>query len=174
MHTEKATVVTEIILNEEKTERYLYRRMWSRSKAPKLVCVMTIHPASIDPNNMDLTTMLIANSIYEMGYDGFIGVNLSSKLKQKQKISTRDFSKENESMILEALNDDQVVKIIIAVGSTIKTNKEVNSKLNSIIAQLSDERREMVEVLSGPNGPVHPLAPIVRCVGGWKLEKLKI
>ena len=174
MHTEKATVVTEIILNEEKTERYLYRRMWSRPKAPKLVCVMTIHPASIDPNNMDLTTMLIANSIYEMGYDGFIGVNLSSKLKQKQKISTRNFSKENESMILEALNDDQVVKIIIAVGSTIKTNKEVNSKLNSIIAQLSDERREMVEVLSGLNGPVHPLAPIVRCVGGWKLEKLKI
>jgi hypothetical protein len=39
-----------------------------------------------------------------MGYDGFLGVNLSSKLQQKRKISASDFSEENDSAILEACN----------------------------------------------------------------------
>jgi hypothetical protein len=172
--TERSTIIVEMLLNEEKTERYLYKRIWSRAKAPKLACVMTIHPGSNDPNRMDLTTMLTANSIYEMGYDGFLSVNLTGKIQQKRKISASDFSEENESAILEAFNDEQVEKIIVAVGSTIKTNKDVNSKLKSIIAKLPEERREMVEVLVGINGPVHPLTPVARGVGGWKLAKLKM
>ena len=104
MITEKSTIAVEMLLNEEKTERYLYKRVWSKAKAPKLACVMTIHPGSADPNSMDLTTMLIANAIHEMGYDGFLGVNLSSKLQQKRKISASDFSEENDSAILEACN----------------------------------------------------------------------
>ena len=174
MNTERSTIVVEVLLNEEKTERYLYKRIWSKAKTPKLACVMTIHPGSNDPNSMDLTTMLIANSIYEMGYDGFLSVNLTSKLQQKRKISANDFSEENESAILEAFNDEQVEKIIVAVGSSIKTNKEVNAKLKSIIAQLPEERQKRVEVLVGLDGPVHPLTPIARGVGGWKLAKLKM
>ena len=123
MNTERSTIVVEVLLNEEKTERYLYKRIWSKAKTPKLACEMTIHPGSKDPNSMDLTTMLIANSIYEMGYDGFLSVNLTSKLQQKRKISANDFSEENESAILGAFNDEQVEKIIVAVGSSIKTNK---------------------------------------------------
>ena len=92
MITEKSTIVVEMSLNEEKTERYLYKRVWSKAKAPKLACVMTIHPGSSDPNSMDLTTMLIANAINEMGYDGFLGVNLTSKLQQKRKISASDYT----------------------------------------------------------------------------------
>ena len=160
--------------NEEKTERYLYKRIWSKAKAPKLACVMTIHPGSTDPNNMDLTTMLIANSIYEMGYDGFLSVNLTSKLQQKRKISANDFSEENETAILDAFNDEQVEKKIVAVGSSIKTNKEVNAQLKSIIAQLSEERQKMLEELVGLDGPVHPLTPIARGVGGWKMARLKM
>ena len=174
MITEKSMIVVEMSLNEEKTERYLYKRVWSKAKAPKLACVMTIHPGSADPNSMDLTTMLIANAIHEMGYDGFLGVNLSSKLQQKRKISASDFSEENDSAILEALNEENVEKIIVAVGSSIKTNKEVNAQLKSIIAQLSEERQKMVEVLVGLDGPVHPLTPIARGVGGWKMAKLKV
>lgn len=174
MNTERSTIVVEVLLNEEKTERYLYKRIWSKVKAPKLACVMTIHPGSNDPNSMDLTTMLIANSIHEMGYDGFLSVNLTSKVHQKRKISASDFSEENESAILGAFNDEQVEKIIVAVGSSIKTNKEVNAQLKSIIAQLSEERQKMVEVLVGLDGPVHPLTPIARGVGGWRLAKLKM
>lgn len=174
MITEKSTIIVEMLLNEEKTERYLYKRIWSKAKAPRLACVMTIHPGSIDPNNMDLTTMLIANAVNEMGYDGFLSVNLTSKLQQKRKISANDFSEENESEILEAFNDEQVEKIIVAVGSSIKTNKEVNVQLKSIIAQLSEERQRMVEVLVGLDGPVHPLTPIARGVGGWKLARVKM
>ena len=174
MITEKSTIVVEMSLNEENTERYLYKRIWSKAKAPKLACVMTIHPGSTDPNNMDLTTMLIANSIYEMGYDGFLSVNLTSKLQQKRKISANDFSEENETAILDAFNDEQVEKKIVAVGSSIKTNKEVNAQLKSIIAQLSEERQKMLEVLVGLDGPVHPLTPIARGVGGWKMARLKM
>lgn len=174
MNTERSTIVVEVLLNEEKTERYLYKRIWSKAKAPKLACVMTIHPGSTDPNSMDLTTMLIANSIYEMGYDGFLSVNLTSKLQQKRKISANDFSEENETAILDAFNDEQVEKKIVAVGSSIKTNKEVNAQLKSIIAQLSEERQKMVEVLVGLDGPVHPLTPIARGVGGWKMARLKM
>ena len=174
MNTERSTIVVEVLLNEEKTERYLYKRIWSKAKAPKLACVMTIHPGSTDPNSMDLTTMLIANSIYEMGYDGFLSVNLTSKLQQKRKISANDFSEENETAILDAFNDEQVEKKIVAVGSSIKTNKEVNAQLKSIIAQLSEERQKMLEVLVGLDGPVHPLTPIARGVGGWKMARLKM
>ena len=113
MITEKSTIIVEMLLNEEKTERYLYKRIWSKAKAPKLACVMTIHPGSTDPNSMDLTTMLIANSIYEMGYDGFLSVNLTSKLQQKRKISANDFSEENETAILDAFNDEQVEKKLL-------------------------------------------------------------
>ena len=101
-------------------------------------------------------------------------MQVTSKLQQKRKISANDFSEENESAILGAFNDEQVEKIIVAVGSSIKTNKEVNAQLKSIIAQLSEERQKMVEVLVGLDGPVHPLTPIVRGVGGWKLAKLKM
>lgn len=174
MQTEKSTVVTEITLSEDKKERYLYRRIWSRKKAPNLACVLTIHPASINANHMDLTTMLISNAISDMGYDGYLGVNMSSKIKRNSNLKSSDFSEENESVIVDAMNDDQVTKIIIAVGSTIKTNKEVNAELKGILGQLTVDRRELVEVLVGFNGPVHPLAPIARSVGGWKLAKVKI
>jgi hypothetical protein len=174
MLTEKTTVVTEILLNEDKTERYLYKRVWSKAKTPKLAVVMTIHPASSDPNSMDLTTMLISNSIYEMEYDGFLSVNLSSKIMQKRQLIDNDFSDVNDSVILDAFNDEQVEKIIIAVGSMIKTNKFVNAKLKYLMEQLSAERKEIVEVLVGINGPVHPLSPVARGVGDWKLAKLKM
>ena len=36
MITEKSTIAVEMLLNEEKTERYLYKRIWSKAKAPKL------------------------------------------------------------------------------------------------------------------------------------------
>lgn len=175
METLKRTVVTEMLLNEDKTERYLYKRVWSRAKNPKLACVLTIRPTSSEPNTMDLTTMLVANEIHEMGLDGFFLVNLTSKITtHRRKMKAEDFSNANDSVILEACLDEGVEKIILAVGSITKTNQEVIEKLKELTGQLPDERKELVEVLVGRNGPIHPLSPEARSIGGWQLAKLAL
>lgn len=175
METIKSTVVSEIATNENKTERYLYRRTWKKSKNPKLVCVLTKFPVNDEPGMLDLTTMLISNEIYGLGeYDGFILVNLSSRLSPRTSLTEKDFSEENDDVILRVFNDEHVQKIIIAVGSIIKTNKEAALKVHELIGQLPSERKEIVEVLVGSNGPIHPLSPEARSRGGWKLSKAKL
>lgn len=174
MINEKSTVVTEVVMNEEKTDRYMYKRVWSRAKTPKLACVLTIHPGITDPNLMDLTTMLISNAIYDLEFDGFISVNLNSRLTDKRHISKEDFSEENNQAVLDAMNDENVETIIIGIGSAVLKNKDVNTWLKDILEQLSPERKEICQVLTAKKGPVHPLAPGARGVGGWQLVKLKL
>lgn len=173
METVRNTVISEIAVNEERTERYSYKRTWSRSKNPKLACILSKFPVSNEPGVMDLTTMLISNELFELGeYDGFILVNLTSEISPENHLSDNDFSEENNRAILKAFNDEQVQKIIIAVGSIIKNNKDVSGLIDKIIGQLSDERQAIVEVLTGKNGPVHPLSTEARRQGGWNLAKL--
>ncbi|MFW3362198.1 DUF1643 domain-containing protein [Aerococcus viridans] len=176
MKTVRSTIAVEMILNEDKTERYLYKKTWSRKKEPKLVCIITKHPGSLEPNTGDLTTLLVSNEVNEMDqeYDGFILVNLTSKNKQQSKITKADFSKENDQIVIEACSDDSVDKIIVAIGSIVTSNKEVNEKLKELLDHLPNDCKEKVEVLVGKNGPVHPLSPAARSVGGWHLAKLKI
>lgn len=176
MKTNKATVFTEMMLSEDKTERYLYKRTWSRKKDPKLVCVITKYPGSFDPNVEDLTTMLVSNEVAQMveKYDGFIIVNLTGKKLKRSNMTKEDFSKENDTIVVDTCSDEGVEKIIVAIGSLVTTNKEVNKKLKELLELLPEEKQETVEVLMGKNGPVHPLSSAARSVGGWHLAKLKI
>lgn len=175
METIRSTAISEIAVNEDRTERYFYKRTWTRSKKPKLACILTKYPVNDEPGMMDLTTMLIANELYGLGeYDGFILVNLTSKLGPQKNLTKDYFSKENDAAVLSAFNDEQVQKIIIAVGSIIKTNKDTALKVKELIGQLSNDRKEIVEVLVGRNGPVHPLSPQARSRGGWQLSKVRV
>lgn len=176
MKTVRSTMVVEMILNEDKTERYSYKRIWTRKKEPRLVCIITKHPGSLDPNIQDLTTLLVSNEVAEMDqeYDGFIMVNLTSKNLKRSNMTKDDFSAENDSIVIEACMDEAVDKIIVAIGSIVTSNKEVNGKLKELLDQLPDDRKEKVEVLVGKKGPVHPLSPAARSLGGWHLAKVKI
>lgn len=89
-------------------------------------------------------------------------------------MTKEDFSKENDTIVVDTCSDEGVEKIIVAIGSLVTTNKEVNKKLKELLELLPEEKQETVEVLMGKNGPVHPLSSAARSVGGWHLAKLKI
>lgn len=174
MKTLKKTIITEMIINEEKNERYLYEQAWSRKKNPKLAFILAINPTNLDPNMLDLTTMLISNEVHDMKLDGFILCNLTSKIFSRRKIKADDFNDANDKVILEACTREDVDKIIIAAGSILKTNEVANEKVKELVAQLPEDVRKKVVIIVGKNGPIHPLSPEARSLGGWNLAKLKI
>ena len=51
MLTEKGTMRTEVIFSDDKTERYLLRKIWDEEK-PK-VCLIMTNPSSADVVNID-------------------------------------------------------------------------------------------------------------------------
>lgn len=170
----KKTVVTEMVVNEDETERYLYQQTWTKKKEPKLAVILAINPTNSDPNTLDLTTMLIANEVHAMKLDGFILCNLTSRIFSRRKIRSDDFNEENDSTIIQACIREDVAKIIVAAGSILKTNEAANEKVKELVAGLPDDVRSKVEIIVGKNGPIHPLSPEARSLGGWNLAKLKI
>ena len=82
MITEKTTIKCDAIFSDDKTHRFLWKRVWDKDKP--IACVIMLNPASSTGIKTDLTSQLVLNNISNLEiYGGVIIVNLYSKITTK-------------------------------------------------------------------------------------------
>ena len=170
MITEKETVKCEAIFNEERTHRYLWRRVWSKDKP--CACVVMINPCVADCLIMDTTTYLVVNNIARLeDFGGVEIVNLYSKITNKLELrwnSDEDLTDgSNNSYIKKSAAECDTV--ILAWGTGVLNNKRVLGRINDVLEQLKPFSKKLHVITDGDEvRAVHPLAPAVR--NQWILE----
>lgn len=171
--TEKTTIVCEAIFNEEKTHRFLWKRVWN-SKKPML-CVITLNPNSDNVFELDLTSMLVTNNTYRLGnYGGVTVVNLFScitdRLRKDDFEEEKSIAEENIKYIQKAAKEAEA--IVIAWGKSANSNKFIKEKVDMISEYLEPFSAKLCYITdyNGETG-LHPLTPSVR--KGWELVAIK-
>ena len=82
MLTEKDTIKCESIFNDERTHRYLCKRVWDKNKP--LIAVLMLNPCHADNIVNDATTTYVVNNVASFeAYGGVAIINLYSKLTEK-------------------------------------------------------------------------------------------
>ncbi len=154
------------------THRYVFKRQWiikGKEEEEKLAVVITIRPTDTEPFTNDLSMVLIEKNIRQLGFTGFIAVNLFSYTKAK---SPRVFSRGNDEQSLEilttAFTEKKINTIIFACGSITVTSQVAYEQAKSIYTQLSAKQKKMAKVLVNAKGKLpHPLSIHVR--NEWEL-----
>lgn len=171
------TIKSEAWTNERNTHRYVLRREWLEGiedKKGDLAAVITIRPSSTSPYTEDLTMMLIEKHVRQLGFSGFIAVNLFSSIEAKDRAS---FLKGVDDQTLEVfttvLAEKRISQIIFAVGSIVKTNSVAMDQAEKCYDLLTPKQKKMTQVLINSKGAIaHPLSVQVR--KAWNLENAKL
>ena len=170
---ELITIQSEAWFDEEKEHRYVFRRQWSnaqnKDKEESLAVVVTIRPGGTVAHVEDLTMMLVEKNIRQLGFDGFIAVNLFSAINSNTKGGIDDNTVE---VISTVLKDKQINRIIFACGSILYANKVSLSQAQAIFDLLSAKQKKQAKILVDPTTSrfAHPLCPYVR--KSWSLVDL--
>lgn len=174
MIVETETIKNEVFMNEEGTHRYLLQRTWGKPNAA-IVAVITLKPGMADVLHNDLTTMLIQNHVADMGYQGFVALNLVSGISSSNQVSQKSCDQENEDKLLkEILNKKEVQQVIVACGSMITKKGYPQERLKEILGLLTKTNQEkVVTIVNEKNQPIHPLVPNIRNQP-WLLKKVKL
>lgn len=174
MIVETETIKNEVFMDEEGAHRYLLQRTWGEPNAA-IVAVITLKPGSANPLHNDLTTMLIQNHVTDMGYKGFVAINLVSGISRSNKVAEKLSDKEIEDEVLkEVLNKKEVQQVIVGCGSMITKKGFPKERLKEILGLLTKANKEKVVVIVDDNDkPIHPLVPSIRNQP-WTLKKIKI
>ncbi|MGF2146347.1 DUF1643 domain-containing protein [Vagococcus fluvialis] len=174
MKVETETIKNEIFMNEEGTHRYLLQRRWGESNTA-IVAIITLKPVSVNPLHNDLTTMLIQNHVADMGYKGFVALNIVSGISTSNKVSEKLSDREIENELLkEVLNKKEVQQVIVACGSSISKKGFPQERLKEILNLLTKTNKEKVVAIVDENDkPIHPLVPSIRNQP-WTLKKIKV
>ena len=152
------------MFSDDGEHRLLLRREWD--KDGKTAMIIMINPNTADTLCMDMTTMLVLNNLYKLGFGSVSIVNLYSRITPK--LSLRFYSDDDliakgcDEMIEEyAVTSDA---IIIAWGSLGNTSERVRERQADILERLSKFRSKLNKI--GEQG-YHPLTPAVR--NHWEL-----
>lgn len=165
---EIVTTKTEVWRDTTNTHRYVFRRQWftgaKEEKTGPLAVVITIRPASTEPFVTDLSLLLIEKNCRQLGFAGFIAVNLFSMVQHSPTIS---YQKANDSQSLEtiqtALAEKRIEQIIFACGSVTKTNQLAHQQLKKLYTCLTEKQKKQAKILVDSDGkPAHPLNVQVR------------
>lgn len=170
METITTTLTTEAIFNDNRTKRFLLRKVWDKN-LPKLTIVM-LAPAEASGVSLDTTTQLCLNNASRLGYGSITIVNLFATINDfdlKQQTGFGD--PDNLNAIIEACqNCDQ---IIYAPGTGKARNKFFINRQEEVLTALLP----LEEKLSCLCNEIcntrlhHPLSPAVRI---WNLSTLKV
>ena len=124
MITEKDNIKCESIFNDDRTHRFLWRRIWDKDK-PSITVIM-LNPCLSDNIITDTTTSLVVNNVARLEeYGGVEIVNLYSVLTPKLRFSETDEElndKENDSYIKKGYIQSNTP---ILLNSSSLTNKEL-------------------------------------------------
>lgn len=165
---EKDTIKCESVFNEDRSHRFLWKRVWAKDKP--LACVIMLNPCMSDNIVMDTTTALVVNNIARLEtYGGVMILNLFSKLTTKLNFrwnSDDDLNEpENNGYLQKAAAECDL--IVFAWGRGIATNKRILNRANEVV-MLLDPYMEKVRIISdGEREGLHPLTPSVR--SSWEL-----
>lgn len=168
---EVITMQSESWFSEDKNHRYVLRKQWyegvNEDKTGKLAVVITIRPTSNSAFVEDLTSMLIEKNIRQLGFTGFIAVNLFSSIHAENKATFLKGSDENTlEVISTVLKEKRISQIIFACGSIIETNSLAMDQAKKIFNLLSPKQKKMCKLLisskSAQGKPSHPLNVNVR------------
>ena len=170
METITTTLTTEAIFNDNRTKRFLLRKVWDKN-LPKLTIVM-LAPSEASGVALDTTTQLVLNNASRLGYGSVSIVNLFATINDfdlKQQTGFGD--PDNLKAIVEACqNCDQIV---YAPGTGKARNKFFLNRQEEVLKALLP----LEEKLSCLCNEIcntrlhHPLSPAVRI---WNLSPLKV
>ena len=153
------TIKSKAIFSDSGEHRLLLRREWEKQK--KSAMIIMINPNTADTLCMDLTTMLVLNNLYTLGFGSVNIVSLYSRITPK--LSLR-FNSDDD---LIAKDCDEIIEqyaamsdaIIIAWGSLGNTSERVRERQADILERLSKFSNKLYKI--GEQG-YHPLTPAVR------------
>ena len=174
MITEESTIRITATFNEQRTHRYMLRRVWDESKPRATIIMSNASTANITKG--DLTSMLIQNNLAELNYGSVTCVNLFSFMCQKLDLSgdiTGLTNEENTQQILQSVQDTDIC--IVAIGTLAKTYKKAEVYQNRLFESLR-EYQDKVHTIAAPCGTegLHPLSAKLREVGSWSLVPFKL
>ena len=172
MITEKDTIKCESIFNDDRTHRYLWKRVWDKDKP--LISVIMLNPSQADNIITDTTTYLVVNNVANLGeYGGVEVLNLYSKLTTKLRFSESDDElncEENDSYILKSV--ESTSKTILAWGKAANTNVRIEERAIEVLNMIKEYKDKLYVLSDGERNGLHPLTPSIR--SQWALEKCTI
>lgn len=172
MITEKDTIKCEAIFNEDRTHRYLWKRVWNKDKP--MISVIMLNPCLSDNIITDTTTTFVVNNVAKLGgYGGVEIVNLYSQLTSKLRFTDTDEElndKDNDSYILKSVESSS--KTIIAWGKVSNSNTRVEERAIAVLNMLKGHKEKLYMISDGERVGLHPLTPSIR--SKWILEKCQL
>lgn len=173
MTTEKDTIKCESVFNEDRTHRFLWKRVWNKDKP--LACVVMLNPCMADNIITDTTTALVVNNVARLEtFGGVEIVNLFSLLTPKLNFrwnSNEDLNaQENDTYIKKAAEECECV--ILAWGKSQDTNQRIADRAIAVISLLEKHKDKLHVITDGFKEQIHPLCPSVR--SSWHLKRLEI
>lgn len=168
MITERDTIKCEAIFNDERTHRFLWKRIWNKDKP--IATIIMLNPCMADNIITDTTTYLVVNNIARLEkYGGVNIVNLYSLLTPKLHFrwnSDEEINdKDNDTYIRKAAEESEIV--ILAWGRASDTNMRVAERTEHVVAMLADMKEKLMVISDGTRQMMHPLTPSLR--SAWKL-----
>lgn len=170
MITEKSTIKCEAVFSEDHTHRFLWERVWEKSKP--IATVIMLNPCDSDGIITDTTTTLVVNNVARLEeFGGVAIVNLYSMLTSKLNFRWNADSdlnhEENDGYIMKAA--EEASKVILAWGRAEDTNKRVEERVNEVLGKLSKHKEKLFVISDGAGRyGMHPLTPALR--NRWYLE----
>lgn len=166
---EKDTIRCESVFNEDRTHRYLWKRVWNKDKP--LAAIIMLNPCMANNLIMDTTTFLVVNNVARLEeYGGVEIVNLYSLLTSKLNFrwnADEDLNgPENDEYIKRAALECDTV--ILAWGKTPDTNQRVADRANAVLKLLEGVKGKLRVITDGERSGIHPLTPSIRAA--WLLE----
>lgn len=161
MITEKDTIKCEVVYDDSKQHRLLWKQVWDAKKP--LACVVMINPCQASTVITDTTTYLVVNNISRLGdYGGVTIVNLFSLLTPKLHFTSPAIlnDKENDSYITKAAAEASVV--ILAWGKGADTNLRIGERARQVVAMLEPQKEKLRVISDGERIGLHPLTPSLR------------
>ena len=138
MFTEKATIKCEAVFSDDHAHRFLWKRVWEKSKP--IATVIMLNPCESDGIITDTTTSLVINNVARLEEFGGVAIvnlysMLTSKLNFKWNADSDLNHEENDGYIMKAA--EEASKVILAWGRAEDTNKRVEERACELIKKLS-------------------------------------
>ena len=174
MFTEKATIKCEAVFSDDHMHRFLWKRVWEKSKP--IATVIMLNPCESDGIITDTTTSLVINNVARLEeFGGVAIVNLYSMLTSKLNFRWNADSdlnhEENDGYIIKVV--EEASKVILAWGRAEDTNKRVEERAGELIKKLSKHKEKLFVISDGAGRyGMHPLTPALR--NRWLLESYEV
>jgi len=166
---DKDTIKCESVFNEERTHRYLWKRVWNKDKP--IVAVIMLNPCLSDNLVTDTSTFLCCNNVTRLEeYGGIAILNLYSLLTNKLNFrwnSDEDLNNpENNGYIQKTAAECGAV--ILAWGRASDNMQRVADRANEVLELLKPYADKLFVISDGERSGLHPLTPSIR--NQWFLE----